>query len=81
LKHINDYVNSILSFGCISLTKQTHQIFFYPSTLRTLSYKNINDDNTNTRTALYGLLTISPLLQTLISIPNVPKSTDEKLAV
>ena len=54
--HITDYVNSILSFGCISLKNKptrfssTHQ----PSLLDHI-YTNIIDDNTTTGIALYDI--------------------------
>ena len=80
--HITDYVNSILSLGCISLINKptrfssTHQ----PSLLDHI-YTNIIDDNTTTGIALYDISDHLPIFATLISIPNVPKNTDQKFAV
>jgi len=75
--HITDYVNSILSLGCISLINKPTRFFstHQPSLLDHI-YTNIIDNNTTTGIAMTSLTT-SPFLQTLISIPNVPKNTDQ----
>jgi len=80
--HITDYVNGILRLDCISLINKptrfssTHQ----PSLLDHI-YTMIIDDNTTTGIALYDISDHLLILQTLISIPNVPKNTDQKFAV
>ena len=61
-KPITDYVNNILSFGCISLVKKhtrfssSHQLFVLDHI-----YTNIIDDNTTTGIALYDIFDHLPI--------------------
>jgi len=77
--HITDFVNSILSLGCISLINKptrfssTHQ----PSLLDHI-YTNIIDDNTITGTELYDISDHLLIFANFNFHPNVPKNTDQK---
>jgi len=80
--HITDYVNGILSLGCIFLINKptrfssTHQ----PSLLHHI-YTNIIDDNTTTRIALYDISDHLPTFANFNFHPKCAKNTDQKFAV
>jgi len=80
--HITDYVNSILSLGCISLkNKPTRFSSTYQTSILDHVYTNIIDDNTTTGIALYDVSDHLPIFANFNFHPKCAKNTDQKVAV
>ena len=78
--HITDYVNSILSLGCISLiNKPTRFSSTHQPPLLDHIYINIIDDNTTTGIALYDISDHLPIFANINFHPKCAKKYRPKI--